>query len=439
MSRRLAERAAGVLGARTSRRGFLARTAVAGTALAAAPLDFALHPRSAYAAVCNCSGSACDCGALCCDGYTEFCCTLTGQNTCPAGTALGGWWKADGSTLCAGPRYYLDCNVLPGANPCSCGCAQGNCNNRKSCCTVFRYGQCHQEIRAMGAIMCRVVTCTPPWQLDPTCTTTPATDQNTLFHDAPCLQAPPNGGRPMALAEWYVRRGPSGGAADFSFPFGAPGDVPLLGDWNGDGVATPGVKRGNLYLLRNSLSAGPADFSFTFGEPGDWPIVGDWNGDGTDTVGVQRGNQFLLASANAAPAVTAQFAFGDPGDRPVAGRWAAGATFDTVAVVRAGTWYVRLSHTTGAADFSFGFGDPGDVPVAGDWDGLGHDSPGVFRAGRWFLTNDHRSGTAQSDFGYGDPADVPLVGRVAAPSLGDLPVLGPVLGPGTPDGIVVAR
>ena len=52
----LAERAvstlAAVLDRRTSRRGFLARVAVAGSALTVAPLVFALRPVSAYDAVC---------------------------------------------------------------------------------------------------------------------------------------------------------------------------------------------------------------------------------------------------------------------------------------------------------------------------------------------------------------------------------------------------
>ena len=123
------------------------------TALAVAPSTFVLKPVSAYAAVCTCTGG-CGCGSMCCDGYTEFCCTLTGSNRCPGGTAFGGWWKANGAGLCGGgARYYLDCNVLPGANPCGCGCANGDCNNRKTCCTIFRYGQCHQEIPEVGAIM----------------------------------------------------------------------------------------------------------------------------------------------------------------------------------------------------------------------------------------------------------------------------------------------
>src|SRR3954453_8016530 len=107
-----AARAAGALAARIDRRKFLSRTAMVSTALVAAPTEFVLHPTSAYAAVCNCHGTNCDCGALCCDGYTEFCCPLNGVNACPPGTMFGGWWKADGSSFCGGgPRYYLDCNA----------------------------------------------------------------------------------------------------------------------------------------------------------------------------------------------------------------------------------------------------------------------------------------------------------------------------------------
>lgn len=43
----------------------------------------------------------------------------------------------------------------------------------------------------MGAIVCRVVTCTPPWILDSTCTGLDAIDENTALHDAPCLHEPP--------------------------------------------------------------------------------------------------------------------------------------------------------------------------------------------------------------------------------------------------------
>ena len=115
--------------------------------------------------------------------------TIFGNNGCPDGTVLGGWWKADGTGFCGGPRYYMDCNRT--SFPCGCSCANGSCDHRVTCCTQFRYGQCHQEIPQVGPIVCRVVTCTPPWEVDPTCTTASATDQATAFHDAPCLHQPP--------------------------------------------------------------------------------------------------------------------------------------------------------------------------------------------------------------------------------------------------------
>lgn len=196
-----------VLGRRTSRRRVLQRTAIAGAALTVAPAAFALRPGTAYAAICGCSGQSCDCGSSCCDGYTEFCCTMSGVNRCPAGTLLGGWWKVDGSSYCGGgPRYYLDCNAQCGSCGCgsngicagscsgtACGCANGSCGNRKAGCTGFRYGQCHQEVACLGPIVCRVVTCTVPWDLDGTCGTAARTDNATRDHNRPCLQGAPVG------------------------------------------------------------------------------------------------------------------------------------------------------------------------------------------------------------------------------------------------------
>lgn len=201
MSRWLVDQVSSLLEARTGRRGFLAKSAMVGSAVAVAPATFVLKPGTAYGAVCNCNGSLCNCGDLCCDGYTEFCCTIYGDNRCPPGTLVAGWWKADGSSFCTGfPRYYVDCNAACGScQPdgsgfcsgvcygCLCGCAEGSCRNRKKCCTKFRYGQCNQGVPYLGPIVCRVITCTAPWVWEATCTTTSATDNATAYHDAPCL------------------------------------------------------------------------------------------------------------------------------------------------------------------------------------------------------------------------------------------------------------
>jgi hypothetical protein len=197
---RLADRAARLLARHPNRRSFLTRTALVGTALAVAPTDFVLRPGTAYAAICNCSGTACDCGSLCCDGYTEFCCTITGTNSCPPGTVAAGWWKADGSSYCTGPRYYIDCNATCHCGtgricpdncsnaPWGCGCANGDCNNRKAGCTQFRYGQCNQQIATVGRIACRVVSCDPAVLVVGNCAPTVAVDDSTANHNKPCLQ-----------------------------------------------------------------------------------------------------------------------------------------------------------------------------------------------------------------------------------------------------------
>src|SRR5205085_10283198 len=77
------------------------------------------------------------------------------------------------------------------------------------------------------------------------------------------------------------------------FAFGAVGSwpvvVPVVGDWDGDGVDGIGTYAAGTWTLRNSASAGPASiapFVLTLTGPA-YPVGGDWNGDGTDTVGAK--------------------------------------------------------------------------------------------------------------------------------------------------------
>ena len=204
LSRTLVKRVSRLVDRHASRRGFLRTSAMTATAVAVAPVAFAIRPTTAEAAIVTCFGLRCNAGDYCCDGWTEFCCRITGENTCPPGTVVGGWWKVDNSDFCSidepRPRYYIDCNLVcdPG---CSCGyggtchrsctsarcrCPDG-CGTRKSECLRFRYGQCNQDV-CVGAISCRVVTCVPPWQWDAGCETSPVLrNEFTRRHDLPCL------------------------------------------------------------------------------------------------------------------------------------------------------------------------------------------------------------------------------------------------------------
>ena len=187
--RSLAERAVDAITDRlsrrpVSRRRFLQRATVAASALAVDPVRYVLRPQSAYATVC---GESNTCGG----GWTAFCCTINdGANTCPPGSYVAGWWKIDASSFCKGaPRYIIDCNRVPSAS-CSCTCADGACDQRRVCCNVFRYGQCHLEVPGVTEVVCRVVTCTVPWEWDESCTDTVRTDNRTATHSATCLPGP---------------------------------------------------------------------------------------------------------------------------------------------------------------------------------------------------------------------------------------------------------
>jgi hypothetical protein len=190
---------------RWSRRSFLVRASLFGSALAVDPRGFAIEGRSAYHSVC---GTDAECG----DGFTAFCCTIEhGANLCPEGTFVGGWWKADRSAFCRGEaRYYVDCNSKAGW-PWHCHCPEtATCDHRHVACVRFRYGNCSLEVpeEAVGTtVVCRVVTCTPPWVWDPACSETSFTDDLTASHSAPCLPAPWS---PPLIIRWSDLGGPGG-------------------------------------------------------------------------------------------------------------------------------------------------------------------------------------------------------------------------------------
>ena len=175
-------------------------------------------------------------------------------------------------------------------------------------------------------------------------TSTAATVRITVSAAPPPTPTPgpgPAGGDTVGLAnpgtgEWYLR---NGAGAVTSFFYGNPGDVPFMGDWDGDGVATPGLFRQSdaFAYLRDSNTQGIADIRFFFGNPSDIPLSGDWDGDGKDTLSIYRPSEQRFYIIN------------------------------------------KLGENEGglgAADYSFLFGNPGDKPVVGDWDGDGIDEVG---------------------------------------------------------------
>ncbi len=213
-----------------------------------------------------------------------------------------------------------------------------------------------------------------------------------------------------------------------SFYYGNPGDYPFMGDWDCDGIDTPGLYRqsdGYVYL-RNSNSQGTANITFYFGDPGDVPLPGDFDGDDCDTVGLYRpseGRFYVIDELGSADrglgAATADYLFGDLGDIPFSGDFD-GDGIDTFGLYRTttGLVYQRDSHSAGFADRSFVYGNPGDRFVTGDWNADGTSSPGVFRPSTQTLYLRHRNaaGSADAVIGTSSQVLIPVAGFV-----GDLP------------------
>ena len=249
--------------------------------------------------------------------------------------------------------------------------------------------------------------------------TTPDPDTGEFFDVAPNVGLSPAARNDFATAKpaarlgatWYLRNTLSGGPADFTFGYGRADDFPLMCDWNGDGLKTPGVVRGNRWFLRNSNSGGGAS-SFSYGTATDYPVCGDWNNDGIDTVGVVRGKSWFLRNANSTGTANVSFTYGRADDFPVVGDWN-GDGRTTIGVVRGKSWFLRNANSTGTANVSFTYGRADDFPIVGDWDADAQltETIGVVRGRNWLLRNSNSGGSAQISFTYGPAGAVPLVWR----------------------------
>ncbi|HET6562195.1 MAG TPA: VCBS repeat domain-containing M23 family metallopeptidase [Marmoricola sp.] len=183
-------------------------------------------------------------------------------------------------------------------------------------------------------------------------------------------------------------------------------DVPLAGDWTGDGRADLGVFRRNPrggFLLDH---AGTTETTY-LGAGTDDPLVGDWDGDGAPDLGVHRGqtDTFTLRSA----AGTTKILYGAPADHGIAGDW------DGDGVTEVGVWRPRnTAFRLRAADGSSTkvvLGSVGSLPVTGDWNKDGRTDLGVYDDGSWSLWLRRADGTTWSGtVVLGGPGDLPVTG-----------------------------
>jgi hypothetical protein len=224
---------------------------------------------------------------------------------------------------------------------------------------------------------------------------------------------------------WYLL---NGDGTSTSFYYGNPGDYAVMGDWDCDGIDTPGLYRqadGFVYL-RNSNNQGNADIRFFFGNPGDVPLAGDFNGNGCDSISIWRPslNRVYIINnlgSNNGGLGAAEFFYdiGITGDSPVVGDFN-GSGIDSVGLHRQSTGevFLRNSLSAGPADVTFAAGGPSDLAFFGDWDGNNTDTVGMYQApspyvatgGALSMRDSNSAGNPDYFVNFGDPGWRPVSG-----------------------------
>jgi hypothetical protein len=213
---------------------------------------------------------------------------------------------------------------------------------------------------------------------------------------------------------WLLRNSNATGVADVEFIYGGPTLLPVVGDWNGDGIDTVGAYEQSTgkWFLRNSNTGGVGEIEFTYGGCCDLlPVVGDWNNDGVDTPGLYKPStgEWYLRNSNTSGVGEINFIYGGgSGTLPIAGDWNNDG-IDTIGIVApepeaADKWFLRNSNTSGIGNVNFTFGGgTGLVPLVGDWNNDGVDTPGLYKpsTAEWNLRNSNSTGVGEVNFVYG--------------------------------------
>ncbi len=242
----------------------------------------------------------------------------------------------------------------------------------------------------------------------------------------------------QATGYWYLDLNGNGAfegcATDACYAFGGdPSDVSVVGDWNGDKTSKIGIFRpssGTWYLDTNGdgrFDNCLVDKCIPWGGMGDIPVVGDWDGDGKTKVGIFRpsnGTWYLDTNGDGRfdnCVVDKCIPWGGSTDIPVVGDWTGdGKTKIGIFRPSNGTWYLDTDGNgifdNCVLDKCFPWGGSTDIPVVGDWGGDGKTKIGIFRpaTGYWYLDVD---GNGRLDCSldtcvqWGGSTDVPLVGK----------------------------